>query len=55
MVQNPLKIYEKNSKKNFLGIFPGTKSPFLETKNFQIFWLQLVPGNTIKKKIKKHR
>jgi hypothetical protein len=55
MVQNPLKIQEKNSKNIFLGIHPGTKFPFLEPKNFpNFFWLQLVPGTTIEKKIKKN-
>jgi hypothetical protein len=51
MVQNPLKIQEKNSK-IFLGIYPGTKFPFLGSpKNFSnFFWLQLVPGTTIEKK-----
>jgi hypothetical protein len=54
MVQNPLKIQEKKSKKFFLGIYPGTKSPFLRPKNFQnFFWLQLGPGTTIEKKNKK--
>jgi hypothetical protein len=57
MVQNPLKIQEKNSKKNFFEHFyPGTKSSFLGPANFSnFFWLQLVPGTNIEKKIKKHR
>jgi hypothetical protein len=56
MVQNPLKIQEKNSKKFFFGYLTGTKSPFLRPKNFpNFFWLHLVPGTTIEKKIKKHR
>ena len=51
MVQKPLKIQEKSSKKFFLGIYPGTKSPFLGPKNFPNFvWLHLVPGTTIEKK-----
>jgi hypothetical protein len=36
MVQNPLKIQEKNSKKFLGGIYPGIKNT-----------LQLVPGTTI--------
>jgi hypothetical protein len=53
MVQNPLKIQENISKIFFLGIYPGTKSPFLRPKNFpNFFWLHLVPGTTIEKKIK---
>jgi hypothetical protein len=56
MVQNPLKIQKKKFKKNFfLDIYPGTKLPFFKPKNFSnFFWLQLVPGTTIEKKIKKH-
>jgi hypothetical protein len=51
MVQNPLKIQEKNQKNFFLDIYPGTKSPFLGQNNFpNFFWLQLVPGTTIEKK-----
>jgi hypothetical protein len=42
MVQNPLKIQEK---KSFLGIYPL----FLGATIF--FWLQLVPGTTIEKKL----
>ena len=60
MVQNPLKIQEKNSKKFFFGyltkknFFLGTKAPFLRPKNFpNFFWLHLVPGTTIEKKNKK--
>jgi hypothetical protein len=47
-VQNPLKIQEKNQKKIFLTIYPGTKSPFLGAeKIFKFFfWLQLVPSTT---------
>ena len=35
MVRNPLKFQEKKSNKIFLGIYPGTKSPFLGPKNFK--------------------
>jgi hypothetical protein len=51
VVPNPLRNQEKNSKKFFLGIYSGTKFPFLSLINFSIFfWLQLVPGTTTKKK-----
>ena len=33
MVLNPLKIQEKNSKKIFLPVYPGTKSPLLRGEN----------------------
>jgi hypothetical protein len=36
MVLNPLKIQEKDSKKNYLSSYPGSKSPFLGQKNFKI-------------------
>jgi hypothetical protein len=40
MVQNPLKIQEKSSKKNFFGHFyPGAKSAFNWAKNFFKFFL----------------
>jgi hypothetical protein len=42
MVQNPLKIQEKNLKKFFLGIYPGTKSPFFSAKNCFKFFLGAV-------------
>jgi hypothetical protein len=49
MVLNSLKIQEKGSK-FFLAGYPCTKSPFLGPKMFSnFFWLQLVPGTTIKK------
>jgi hypothetical protein len=51
MVQNPHKI----QKQFFLGIYPCTKSPFLRLKNFSnLFWLLLVPGTTIEKKLEKN-
>jgi hypothetical protein len=51
MVLNPLKI--QDSKKLFLGIYPGTKFPFLGPKKFlRIFGLQLVPSTTFHKKLK---
>jgi hypothetical protein len=51
MVQHPLKIQEKSSKKIFFGYLPGTKSTFLGPNNFSnFFWLHLVPGTTIEKK-----
>ena len=41
MVQNPIKIQEKNSI---------SKSTFLGPNNFSnFFWLHLVPGTTIEK------
>jgi hypothetical protein len=47
---------KKIQKNFFLGIYPGTKSPFLGPKNFSnFFWLHLVPGTTIEKNLKKHR
>jgi hypothetical protein len=56
MLEKPLKIQEKNLKKDFLGIYPGTKSLFLWPKKFsKFFQLQLVPGATIQKKYLKHR
>jgi hypothetical protein len=55
MVQNPLKIQEKNSKKKFFWVFNPVQNPLFEgRKIFQMFfWLHLVPGTTIEKKIKK--
>jgi hypothetical protein len=54
MAQKTLIIQEKIQKKIFLGIYPGTKSPFLRPKNFpNFFWLQLIPGTTIEEKLKK--
>jgi hypothetical protein len=52
MVLNPLKIQEKNSKNFFLGIYPGTKSPFLGPKNVSnIFWLYQVPSGKVPRRI----
>ena len=56
MVLNPLKIqekYKKNiQKKIFLASYPGSESPILgPKKRSNFFWLQLVPGTTIYKKI----
>ena len=49
-VQRPRKIEENNSKKAFLGIYPGTKSTFLGRKKIsKLFKLHLVPGTTFKK------
>jgi hypothetical protein len=56
MGTKPLKIQENSSKKFFLGIYPGTKYPFLRPNIFpNYFWLQLLPGTNIEKKLKKHR
>jgi hypothetical protein len=41
----------KNSKKKISAGYPVTKSPDLGPKIF--FWLKLLPGTTIEKKIKK--
>jgi hypothetical protein len=41
---------KKPFSSGFLGIYPGTKSPFFRVKKFSnFFWLQLVPGTTIEK------
>jgi hypothetical protein len=52
MVQNPLKIQEKN----FIWVFIPVLNPLvLGPKNFSnFFWLQLVPGTSIKKINKKN-
>ena len=42
MVLYPLKIQEKNSKKVFFPVYPGTKSPFLEGENFSKTFLAAV-------------
>jgi hypothetical protein len=56
MVLKPLKIQEKDSKKFFLAGYPDTKSPILGPKICsKFFWLQLVSGTIIEKKIKKQR
>jgi len=46
MVQIPLEIHETNSKKRFFWEFIPVSNPL-------IFWLQLVPGNTIQIQILK--
>jgi hypothetical protein len=55
MVQIPLKIQKKNSKLGFLiNLSRYLKIPFLRPKKCSIiFWLQLVPGTIVQKKILK--
>jgi hypothetical protein len=54
MVQKPLKIQEKIQKNFLLGIYPGTKSPFLGPKKVFEFFLAAVSTRYYhRKKIRK--
>jgi hypothetical protein len=55
MVLNPLKIQGKNSKKNFLGNKPGTKSLFWAKKFFKFFFAAFGTRYYHRKKNKKTR
>jgi hypothetical protein len=50
------KNLRKKIEKIFFGYLTRYSIPFFEAKKFsKFFWLQLEPGTTIEKKIKKHR